>query len=172
MSKKRNDHSGFVKKITTLMKTRISQSDVVSLDALRDVAKSKKKPHDPKSILVIDDDSMIRETLNRALVREGYIVHLAKDASDIGDILENQMNRVDFIILDVGLPWIDGYELATVMKESDSLRNIPLIFMSGRTEVDDMKKGFQVGADDYIKKPFDLNKLLKTIRTLLTLRES
>ena len=79
---------------------------------------------------------------------------------------------IDLIILDVGLPWINGYELAEMMKAHKDLKRIPLIFISGRVNDADVKRGFEVGADDYIKKPFDLEKIKKTVRTLVQLNKT
>jgi two-component system aerobic respiration control protein ArcA len=76
---------------------------------------------------------------------------------------------VDLILLDVGLPWINGFELAEMMKGHKDLSEIPLVFLSARTSDADMKRGFSVGADDYIKKPFDIEKVKKTVNTLIRL---
>ncbi|HEX4922685.1 MAG TPA: response regulator, partial [Bdellovibrionales bacterium] len=78
-------------------------------------------------------------------------------------------NPIELIILDIGLPWINGFELAQMMKEHDDLRKIPLIFISARRSDTDVRRGFEVGADDYIKKPFDIEQIRKTVTTLMRL---
>ncbi|MGE0526017.1 MAG: PleD family two-component system response regulator, partial [Bdellovibrionales bacterium] len=78
---------------------------------------------------------------------------------------------VDLIILDIGLPWINGFELAEMMKAHPDLKDIPLIFLSARTSDQDVKRGFDVGADDYITKPFDIEKVKRTVNTLVHLTQ-
>ncbi len=76
---------------------------------------------------------------------------------------------MDLIVLDVGLPWINGFELAEMMKANEDLSEIPLVFLSARTSDEDIKRGFAVGASDYIKKPFDIEKVKRTVNTLIHL---
>jgi two-component system aerobic respiration control protein ArcA len=71
--------------------------------------------------------------------------------------------------MDVGLPWINGFELATMMKSNEDLRHIPIVFLSGHADREMIQKGFSVGANDYITKPFEVDKVQKTIQTLLEL---
>ena len=74
--------------------------------------------------------------------------------------------------MDVGLPWLNGFELGQMLKEHKDLKKIPLVFVSGKTGDEDIKKAFAIGADDYIKKPFEIDKLKKTVETLLKLNHS
>ena len=76
----------------------------------------------------------------------------------------------DLILMDVGLPWLNGFELGQMLKEHRDLRKIPLVFVSGQTDDEDVKKAFEIGADDYIKKPFEIDKLKKTVQTLLKIK--
>ena len=77
----------------------------------------------------------------------------------------------DLILLDVGLPWLNGFELAAMMKEHKDLKKIPLVFVSGKTSDEEIKQAFDVGASDYIKKPFEIEKLKKTVNALLKISE-
>jgi two-component system aerobic respiration control protein ArcA len=111
----------------------------------------------------------MRHAIKRILESEGHVTKLAADGTELSTALDD--HPVDLILMDVGLPWINGFELAQMMKEHRDLKKIPLVFVSGKASDDDMKKAFDIGADDYIKKPFDVDKLKKTVNTLLKINE-
>ncbi len=165
MKDKRINTKDLVKKIEKMTKARIAGQEVVSLDQFREA----KKKLDPKIILVIEDDETMRVAIKRILESEGYVLKLAADATELSTVMDDQ--PVDLILMDVGLPWINGFELAQMLKEHKDLKKIPLVFVSGKATDEDMKKAFEIGADDYIKKPFDVEKLKKTVQTLLKLNE-
>jgi two-component system aerobic respiration control protein ArcA len=165
MKDKKISTKDLVQKIEKMTKSRIAGQDVVSLDDFRDA----KKKLDPQVILVIEDDETMRLALKRILESEGYVLKLAADATELATVLDDQ--PVDLILLDVGLPWVNGFELAQLLKDHKDLKKIPLVFVSGKASEEDMKKAFEIGADDYIKKPFDVEKLKKTVQTLLKLHE-
>lgn len=152
-----------VAKIEQMTKERISEQKVVSLDQFRHL----KHMSEPPTLLIIEDDETMRKALNRIFEGEGYKVLTAADGTQLSRVLDD--SPIDMIILDIGLPWVNGFELAQLMKEHRDLKLIPLIFVSGRTSEADIKKGFSVGADDYITKPFDIEKIKKTVKTLLKL---
>lgn len=162
MAKKINTKD-LVAKIEKMTKSRIVEQPVVSLDHFRDA----KKKLEPKNILIIEDDESMRSAYQRVFMTEGYILKMAADATELAKVLDDE--AIDFIILDVGLPWINGFELAQLLKDHRDLKKIPLIFVSASGTQEDMKKAFDLGADDYIKKPFDVEKLKKTVSTLLKL---
>ncbi len=161
--RKKINTKNLVDKIEKVTRERIAGKSVVSLDAFRKV----KERADPSTVLVIDDDESIRLAMKRLLEDEGYNVLSAADASQLSNVLDDQ--PMDLIILDVGLPWINGFELAQMMKEHEDLKKIPIIFISAHRSAADVKRGFEVGAADYIKKPFDVNQIKKTIKTILEL---
>ena len=165
MKDKKINTKDLVSKIEKITKARIASQDVVSLDQFREA----KKKLDPSIILVIEDDETMRMALKRILESEGYVIKMAADATELSTVLDDQ--PVDLILMDVGLPWINGFELAQMLKEHKDLKKIPLVFVSGKATDEDMKKAFEIGADDYIKKPFDVEKLKKTVHTLLKLAE-
>jgi two-component system aerobic respiration control protein ArcA len=162
MSRKINT-TDLVKKIEKLTRERMSSGDVVEIGDLRKLKERKIQ----RTILIIEDDETIRLGLKRVFESEGYRVMAAADGTQLSDVLDDA--AIDLIVLDVGLPWINGYELAEMMKAHPDLKEIPLVFLSGRTSDADVKKGFEVGADDYIKKPFDIEKVKKTVNTLIHL---
>lgn len=154
-----------VKKIEKLTKERMTQESVVDIRAFRDL----KHKETPKTILVIEDDETMRNAIKRIFEAEGLLVKIAADGTQLSSVLDD--NPIDLIIMDVGLPWINGIELAKMLKEHEDLKQIPLIFVSGKTSDFDVKRGFEAGADDYIKKPFDIDKIKKTVHTLLQLNK-
>ena len=164
MSKK-IDAKELVAKIERLARERMASGDVVDLKSVRDLKEKKRKP----SVLVVEDDDTMRAALKRILESDGLDVRSAADGTQLGEALGDV--PVDLILLDVGLPWINGLELAKLLKEHDALKEIPLVFISGKTSEFDIKRGFEAGADDYIKKPFEIEKVKKTVRTLLKLNQ-
>lgn len=165
MANKKINTKDLVNKIEKVTKARIASQPVVSLSDFRDAAKKE----DPRVILVIEDDETMRMALKRIFEAEGYVTKLAADATALSEVLDD--TPIDLILMDVGLPWVNGFELAQLLKENKDLKGIPLVFVSGKASDDDMKRAFEIGADDYIRKPFDVEKLRKTVRTLLKLNE-
>ncbi|MES2963797.1 MAG: response regulator [Bdellovibrionota bacterium] len=163
MSKNKLNTKDLVKKIEKITKERMTQESVVDLNQFRDL----KKRETPRTILVIEDDETMRSAIKRIFESEGLVVKTAADGTQLSSVLDD--SPIDLIIMDVGLPWINGLELAKLLKEHDDLKQIPLVFVSGKTSDFDVKRGFEAGADDYIKKPFDIEKIKKTVHTLLKL---
>jgi two-component system, OmpR family, aerobic respiration control protein ArcA len=151
-----------IKKIERLTKQRMAEQPVVELNQFRDV----KNKLNPTNILVIEDDETQRNSLKRILEAEGYITRMAADGAELTQILDED-HEIHFIIMDVGLPWINGFELAQMIKDHRDLKKIPLIFLSAQSEESDFERAREVGANDYIKKPFDIDKLKVRIKELL-----
>lgn len=156
------DSKSLFAKIERLVRERMVSEKVVSIADLRALKKKQ-----PAKILIVEDDEIVRKSLKRILESDSYQVITAEDATELSSVVENFM--FDLIIMDVGLPWINGFELAEMMKQHVHIKNIPLVFISGHSEKDMIKKGFAVGADDYLTKPVDLEKVKKTVKTLLYL---
>ncbi len=153
--------SDLIRKIEKLTKQRIAGQEVVALDQFRD-AKNKIQP---TTILVIEDEETQRNSLKRILESDGYQVKLAADSAELTSVLDED-HEIHFIIMDVGLPWINGFELAQMIKEHRDLKKIPLVFLSGQSTDEDLQKAREVGASDYIKKPFDIDKLKTRIKEI------
>ena len=116
-------------------------------------------------IIIVDDDRDTRELLALALESEGFEVTSA--ANGLRLISSLQLHRPHLILLDVNMSWIDGFELCKAVKKNESFREIPVIFVSGRGEPEDRRRGIEAGAADYFVKPLDLNRLLNRIRELV-----
>jgi len=116
----------------------------------------------PAKILVVDDDALLRRSLKYRLEREGYSVVTA-DSGDEGISLA-RADHPDLILLDIGLPDRDGLDVArTVQREL----NLPIIFLTGRGQETDIVVGLEIGAEDYITKPFGMRELLARVRVVL-----
>ncbi|WOS65396.1 response regulator [Sinorhizobium fredii] len=120
----------------------------------------------PEHILVVDDDARIRQMLSRYFEEEGYRVSLAEDGCGMREYLDKQ--SVDVILLDLVLPGEDGLTLA---RDIRSRSDVPLIMLTGRNDVVDRIVGLEVGADDYIAKPFHLREVLARVRGVLRRRQ-
>lgn len=120
----------------------------------------------PEHILVVDDDARIRQMLSRYFEDEGYRVSLAADGSAMRACLRAE--AVDIILLDLVLPGgDDGLGLA---REIRGQSDVPIIMLTGRDDVVDRIVGLEVGADDYIAKPFHLREVLARLKTVLRRR--
>lgn len=112
-------------------------------------------------ILIAEDDEMIADILSRGLNRAGYPCECVYDGAEAAGLLDE--NRYDLILLDIMLPGADGYELMEYIKDF----GIPVIFITAKTRLEDKVKGFQLGADDYITKPFELAELTARVKAVL-----
>ncbi len=153
-----------VEKIEKMTREKITKEKVVSLADYRTL----KQKTEPKTILVVDDDETVRLALKRLFEAEGYRVLVASDGTQLSAVLDE--SPLELIILDVGLPWINGIELCKLLKENEELKFIPVVFVSAKTSELDVRRGFDVGCDDYIKKPFNVDEVKSTVKTLLKLR--
>ncbi len=116
-------------------------------------------------ILVVDDEIYIVHILDFSLGMEGYEVVTALDGEQALEKLVSE--RPDLIVLDIMMPKLDGYEVCKSIKSNSETRHIPVILLSAKGRNVDQKLGFDVGADDYITKPFSPRKLVERINQLL-----
>lgn len=117
-----------------------------------------------KRILVVDDEETLCDALAFNLEAEGYIVETAYSAEEA---LTFDLSNFDLILLDIMMGEISGIQLARIMKSNPSTAKIPIIFCTARDSEDDMIKGLDLGADDYITKPYSLKAVMARIRTVL-----
>ena len=114
-------------------------------------------------ILVVEDDKNTRKLLAAVIGGEGYNVLEATNGVEALDVLEHK--HVDLMVLDVMMPQMDGFTLTETLREGGS--QLPILILSAKQNVGDIKKGFLVGIDDYLTKPFDFDVLLLRIKALL-----
>ncbi|KIZ34419.1 MULTISPECIES: response regulator [Rhodopseudomonas] len=115
-----------------------------------------------KHLVVVDDEPVARESLAAYLEREGFRVTMSKDIRDLRGVLDRE--PVDLILLDIRLPGEDGLSF---LRKLRSRSDLPVIFVTGRGDEVDRVIGLELGADDYVTKPFAHRELLARIRTLL-----
>ena len=113
-------------------------------------------------ILVVDDDPKVRTLLRRCLEGEGFAVSDAKDGAELQSCLQRQ--QISLITLDLNLGKENGLDLARDIRKQ---RNIPIIMLTGKGDAIDRVVGLEVGADDYLAKPFELRELVARIRAVL-----
>ncbi len=116
-------------------------------------------------ILVIDDEAEITEIIETFLKDAGYQV-LVENSSVMG-IERAKSFRPDLILLDIMMPFMDGYEVCDELKKNKETENIPVIFLTGKDARSDEGKSFKVGGDMFIKKPFNCERLLEIVRIVL-----
>jgi adenylate cyclase len=117
-------------------------------------------------ILVVDDTPANIQALSATLKGQGYQISVATNGRQTLEIVERV--RPDLILLDVMMPEMDGFEACRRLKESVATKEIPVIFLTARTETTDIVRGFEVGAVDYVAKPFNTHELLARVNTHLT----
>ena len=117
---------------------------------------------DSASILIVDDDPRLCRTLARYFKQEGYDVHTATSAEEMRQRLAAE--RLNLVILDLMLPDADGFSLA---RELRSTSDLAVVILSGKADTIDKVVGLEIGADDYVTKPFDERELLARVRSVL-----
>ena len=118
-----------------------------------------------KNIVIVDDERDILELLKINVVRKGYIANCFQDGeSAITYIIKN---NPDLIILDLMLPGIDGLDICRLLKNKETTKSIPILILSAKGEESDIIKGLELGADDYVTKPFSAKVLTARIEALL-----
>ncbi len=115
------------------------------------------------NILVVEDDAGTRKLLCALLKSDGYNVLSAQDGTEALEVLDK--NHVDLLVIDVMMPRMDGYTLTEQLRGGGS--TLPMLMLSAKDGAADVRHGFVVGIDDYMKKPFDVEELLLRIRALL-----
>lgn len=118
-----------------------------------------------KHILVVEDEQHLAIGIKYNFEAEGYRVSVANDGATALQILEDHPIDVDLIVLDLMLPGMSGYTVCETIRENGD--DVPILMLSARTLAEDRIRGFNVGADQYLQKPFDLEELLSRARNLL-----
>ena len=122
-------------------------------------------PEDGPLVLVADDDDDIRSLVIFRLERSGYRTVVARDGDEaLAVALER---RPDLAVLDVMMPKLDGYEVIRRLRKEDATRAMPVILLSARVQDADVARGFESGADDYIRKPFSPQELCARVQAIL-----
>ena len=118
-----------------------------------------------ETILVVEDERDILNLISYNLKKEGYVVSGASSGEEAVRSLSEE--KPDLVILDLMLPGIDGLEICKLMKRDEKLKTIPVIMLTAKTEDTDIVAGLEVGADDYVTKPFSPKVLIARVRAVL-----
>jgi CheY-like chemotaxis protein len=116
-------------------------------------------------ILLVEDNEMNRDMLQRRLERRGFVVSIAVDGAE--SIEKARSSAPDLILMDMGLPVMDGYQATRILKEDPATRRIPVLGLSAHAMTGDAAKAMAAGCDDYDTKPVELKRLLAKIQALL-----
>ena len=148
--------------IIDLQCKKISDNSVVSLTEYR----LTRKLNSDRTILVVDRDKMSRGGVKRHLEAESFRVEVAEDAISLSQALE--MNRLDLILLDVDLPWVDGYELCSLLKSHDAVKRIPVVMTSESSTTELVDMCFAAGCDEFLVKPFDADRMADVLNKVFS----
>jgi len=116
----------------------------------------------PEKVLVVEDEPSLLDTLEYSLKRQGYEVHTAADGLTALEVARR--DRPDLIVLDVMLPGLDGFEVCRTLRRE---MNVPILMLTARADEVDRVVGLEVGADDYLTKPFSMRELMARVKALL-----
>ena len=119
------------------------------------------------NLLIVDDTLKNIQVLGTLLRNEGYQIHVAQNGLQALKVVETV--QPDLILLDVMMPQLDGFETCKRLKANEKTKEIPIIFLTARTEIEAIVEGFELGAVDYVTKPFNPPELLSRVNTHLTL---
>lgn len=117
-----------------------------------------------QQILVIDDERDLCEILRYNLSSAGFVVHTAYSAEDA---LTRDISSYDLLLLDVMMPGMSGFELAARLKQDAGTANVPIVFLTALNDEEDTLHGFDLGADDYIAKPFSVREVVARVKAVL-----
>lgn len=120
---------------------------------------------DQKKILIADDNENIRDALTYLLEDEGYELLLAKDGADT--LRKVRERKPDILFLDIMMPEINGYDVCRTIKNDPDLKSIYVIMLTAKGQVAEQERGKEVGADEYIVKPFSPMEILTRVKSLL-----
>jgi DNA-binding LytR/AlgR family response regulator len=127
-------------------------------------------PPNLSRILIIDDDAAVRRLVSNALAKHGFEASVAVDGAEGIALAARQLP--DLILCDLAMPAMDGFEVLSALRQDPKLADIPIIFLTGQAEPDQVRQGMNLGADDYLPKPVEVADLIGAIKARLSRRGS
>ena len=164
--------------LNELARVAISEGSLISQDAetaaekalTQETAKVDRAADEATYVLVVDDSVTVRKVTSRILKRQGYRVATAKDGIEALKAMQDEIPAV--LLLDIEMPRMDGFEVATRMRASETLKNIPVLMITSRTGDKHRQRAMELGVDRYMGKPYQEDELLGTIDELLASRSA
>ncbi len=149
------------------MTDRVPALTSTTVAATEGAATSGRSGAEQATVLVVEDDPVLRSTISYNLVRAGYRVLTAGDGETGLDVAHREDDRLDLVILDLMLPGMNGFQ---VLRQLRGQSAVPVLILSARGEEQDLVDGLELGADDYVVKPFALRELLARVRAAVRRR--
>lgn len=119
-------------------------------------------------ILLIEDDEIMQKVVEKILLKEGFTVDVARNGKEAIQKLEDNNFTYDMMITDIMMPYANGFEIISRIKEENNGKRIPVIIISSVGNEDSVLEGFKLGADDYLKKPIMAGELIIRVKRLLS----
>jgi CheY-like chemotaxis protein len=120
------------------------------------------------AVLIIEDDTDMSKLVGEILAKAGFLTRFARNRAEINAEF-NKQGLPDLVLLDVSLPDTDGFAILERMRGNQKLAKMPVIMMTGKSDVTDIAKGLSLGADGYVTKPFKISGLISAVNTVLGL---
>jgi len=117
-------------------------------------------------ILIVDDEPNIVMSLEYTFKKQDFEVFIARDGSEALEILKHHVPNI--VLLDIMMPNVDGYQTLIDIKNTDSLKDTKVVFLTAKNKASDIEKGLRLGADKYLTKPFSVKKIVSEIMELVT----
>ena len=117
-------------------------------------------------VLVVDDEPNILLSLEFLMKKEGFLVFIARDGEEAFEIIRRE--RPQIVLLDIMMPRVDGYQVCRFIREDNEFNHAKVVFLSAKSKEVDIEKGYEIGADLYIPKPFSTRDLVKKVNLLAT----
>ena len=122
------------------------------------------------SIFIIEDDKALSELVGEVLAKGGFLTRFARSRAEINAEF-NKPPLPDLVLLDVKLPDADGFQILERIRGNQKIKTLPVIMMTGKSEVTDVARGLSLGADGYVTKPFKISGLVRAVNTVLGIEE-
>ena len=122
------------------------------------------------SVFIIEDDKALSELVGEVLAKGGFLTRFARNRTEVN----NEFNKPplpDLVLLDVKLPDADGFQILERIRGNQKIKSLPVIMMTGKSEVTDVARGLSLGADGYVTKPFKISGLVRAVNTVLGIEE-
>jgi len=134
---------------------------------LESSADSEPKPKHSSTVMIIEDDNIVATMLKHILTRRGYEIELVADGRQAAERIASDTPPA-MVILDVMLPFVDGFELIEQIRQQDSWKKVPIIMLTAKTREEDIVRALDSGADDYIVKPFQPQALIARVKRFVS----